>query len=268
MKWILASAIPLAVAAFTPPNVALLKSIKPLRPNSAFPSPRVTTSKIHVAPENDDVAVCWEGGGFLAHSVHTGLTAGLLCAAEKYGICSNTKLHNDSGDGKPALLDRVKNLVTNSGGVWYSSQLIFSDFAENVEQMAGGSFAALMWYQGVFTQPWMDTFTGAIGSEQESLVNTLVFVVEAYLASQNQWIIRKDLRATLRMLVYFIYFGGGSGEGFTWNNVVDTMLSSTSSLNPTDTMNTAPREWSKGKNWIVNTAIITSPTSVTASNEM
>ena len=252
MKWTLASVIPL-VAGFAPPHVALLKGNKPFSANSASSphTPGVTAaSQLRVVPDDDKVAVCWEGGGFLAHAVHTGLTAGLLQASEKYRICDGSKLHN--GGRQPSLMDRVKNLVSNSGGTWFSSQLIFSNFAQAVEKMASDSPEKE--YEKVFTQPWKNTFdNGKYSNKEINEIATILFYHYFGLLYS-----RSVRREDARMLAHFMY--GAGSEGLTWSNFVATLLCSTSNLKTTDTMNSAtPQEWSKGKNWIVNTATVTSP---------
>ena len=204
----------------------------------SFKSPSLKSFTLCATKEN--VALCFEGGGFLAFAVHSGLISGLLRSANAEGKSTSYDL------AESKVLDRVETVVSNSGGTWFASELMYApEFLQVIEEMAKiePSRAA-----GIFKRKWTKPWIDQLAPDSE-LPSWLVKVID-YLI--NKITGNPGIVEDIRMLMYF----WGTNEGLTWYNFVETLLQATAGMKSDLTLGSPVNSWCKGKSWIINTSIM------------
>ena len=204
---------------------------------NSFKSPSLKSFAL-CATTKENVALCFEGGGFLAFAVHSGLISGLLRSANAEGKSTSYHLAGSK------LLDRVETVVSNSGGTWFASELMYSkEFLQVIEDMAktDPSKAASI-FKKKWTLPWIKKL-----APDSDLPSWLVAAIDRLV---NKITGNPGIVEDIRMLMYF----WGSNEGLTWHNFVETLLQVTAGMKSDLTLGSPVNRWCKGKSWILNTS--------------
>lgn len=174
-------------------------------------------------------ALALEGGGFLAHSVYTGLVEGLNQAASKTGGTEATLTATN-------ILGSFGVISTVSGGSWFMSELAFSQRFLSLVEGSNEANAATN-----YINKWVEPFI-SIGSKNIG-VKVFADLISALGAS--------GLAQTLKQIAYFL------GKGMVWSSFVERLLGITGSIAPTTQLGDDVNAWAKDKIWIVAHSVVT-----------
>jgi len=180
-------------------------------------------------------ALCLQGGGFRSVVCDAGITAGLLAFLAKYEGLQPTI--DSSG-----LYDRFSSLSTCSGGSWFAASLIYSSkFATLVELMGASPETAGQQFKDGWVAPWL-----SIGAGSNFFVREFENLAEEFGLNPAE--------VAVQTLVELGYFWR---TGLTWNNFVETLLSTTAGIDANLPTGAAVPTWAEGKVWDVNHSVLT-----------
>lgn len=202
------------------------------RPNRTGLTESLMENKEGDGSSTKPVAVAFEGGGFLAHSVYTGFIEGL------------NQLASDSGNTEATLaatniLGRFDVISTVSGGSWFMSELAFSNYFLSMVQSASsdpGTAGAM------YNQHWIAPFLQT-GSQTNGFIKAFADLIKALGGT--------FLAQDLKELSYFW------STGLTWSGFVETLLQTTGQIDKTTPLGGDVNDWSKGKIWIAGHSLVT-----------
>lgn len=180
------------------------------------------------------VALCFQGGGFLSQATFSGVIAGLLRReATERGLEATLEA--------TGLLRRFGLVSSVSGGSWFVSELAYSpEFQALVEAMAADPASAGRLWETEWNKKWFACLT-------KDSANAKLFEALAHVLPEGSG---KGLMETLAMVGHFQH-----GD-LTWLNFVETLLQSTAGIRPDATMGSKVRPWADGKVWLLNNSLL------------
>lgn len=176
--------------------------------------------------------IAFAGGGFRAQAVASGVVTGLLSASEK-----DTK----------ALFENIKDVAGNSGGVWFTAQLIYSkNFVALLEKIAKANHKDSI---NLYQKEWVDKFLKASGVPR-IYPDTNMEIMKAVQALLKR--IDDEFVAWAGMIVHYFI-----AHKVNWTYMIDTMMASLGDLDTKQTLQSAPvNDWAFGKNYAVAAALV------------
>lgn len=174
------------------------------------------------AATSGDVWWALSGGGFKAHSMESGVLAGLL-AFNKKSLAKN-----------PDTLSRVRGFVGTSGGAWFSAMLTYSQhFMDLIDNMAASPHKASELYYDGFIDPMI-----------------------ASMAQQGGWNLSsaKLWPAGLEIISELLFLGVRSNDH---DSLVSTVLEAGGISSNTPFGSESVNAWAKDRLFVVTTALAT-----------
>jgi hypothetical protein len=128
---------------------------------------------------------------------------------------------------------------------------MYSDFVTLVEKMANESTTGGVekLFRDNYTKKWIKNITskGWTLPSFEVYTQQLIDSLPVTDLSTAGWL------QDIKMILHLYRLDGG----LTWLNFVDNLLTSTSSVNKTQTLGSDVNGWCKGKTWVINTSTVT-----------
>jgi hypothetical protein len=188
-------------------------------------------------------ALCFEGGGWRAFAVDTGLTAGLLAACKKYTPLKPTL--TSSG-----LLNRFHALSSGSGGTWFAASLIYSEtFVNLIEEIALSPESAGSQFKQGWISKWLETGSGR--NEVVQAAEKLGDLLESDFPKSENFV-----NAAEELIQAFTTASNGF-VGHTWTTYIEALLSSTAGIDKEVKAGSPVLAWASGKVWAANHSVIT-----------
>lgn len=176
--------------------------------------------------------IAFAGGGFRAQAVASGVVTGLLSASDK-----DTK----------ALFENIEDVSGNSGGVWFTAQLLYSkNFVKLLEDIAKANHKDSI---NLFQKGWVDKFLKASGVPR-IYPDTNMEIMKAVQALLKR--IDDELVAWAGMIVHYFI-----AHKVDWTYMIDTMMASLGDLDTKQTLQSAPvNDWAIDKKYAVAAALV------------
>lgn len=164
---------------------------------------------------NRVLGVAFAGGGFRAHSIHTGIVSALI-----------------KGKGLQGLFKNVDHLSSNSGGSWFAAQLLHSSkFNKMIEDISASKSFAGEEYMINFIKPMEESFNKITKPLPPlPIVDTLL-----------------DFDSLLGEIVFAIK------SGLDWTNFIQRVITSTTDdFDPKKSLKDSKSlSWCSGKTWSI-----------------
>eukprot|EP00930_Biecheleria_cincta_P008395 TRINITY_DN109826_c0_g1_i1.p1 TRINITY_DN109826_c0_g1~~TRINITY_DN109826_c0_g1_i1.p1 ORF type:complete len:670 (-),score=109.26 TRINITY_DN109826_c0_g1_i1:325-2334(-) len=216
------------------------------------------------------LAATFEGGGFLAHSVYSGLVSGLLAVQER------NETFVDMQEGLTQLFSNVSLFASNSGGSWFFSQLAFSpSFASLIEMMAADPISASESYDRAWITPLLDILPVAMTQKTSATSRRSVVLPGAVreckdveFCNNDRWSIARNeslqsghgplgdstILNFIELLYELVFLIKPDHD---WQDFVDVLFQSTSGIDETVQMGSTVNEFVKNKAWLAAVSLAT-----------
>jgi hypothetical protein len=186
--------------------------------------------------------VAFEGGGYLAFAIHTGLVSGLLAA-----------FPGDAPGSLGELLREYGTISSNSGGSWYAASLTHSDHFVNITN----EIAAKPDESDAIFSTWVADLLSlkGLGMPATNPECTFSRIFEWYverLEESEAGELGPLAKENFESLLGTIWEGA-----LTWDIYVAQMLQKASGVPEGATLGSDISQWAKGKEWLLCTSLPT-----------